>query len=123
MFCTNCGTQFEGRFCPSCGTPAGQPAQQYTYSPRQEAPTGGIRCPKCGGSNISIQLEQVAGKTKKHGNGLGGIVNNTARATAAVCTLGMSNLVWKKSKGNETTKYKNQKICVCQNCGTSWNIK
>ncbi len=24
MFCTNCGTQFEGSFCPNCGTPAAQ---------------------------------------------------------------------------------------------------
>lgn len=22
MFCTNCGTEFEGNFCPECGTPA-----------------------------------------------------------------------------------------------------
>ncbi len=22
IHCTNCGTEFEGRFCPSCGTPA-----------------------------------------------------------------------------------------------------
>ncbi len=22
MFCTNCGTKFEGNFCPTCGTPA-----------------------------------------------------------------------------------------------------
>ena len=22
MFCTNCGTKFEGNFCPACGTPA-----------------------------------------------------------------------------------------------------
>jgi hypothetical protein len=80
-------------------------------------------CPQCSSENVSIQMEQISSKTKKHGNGLGGIVNNTARAATAVCTLGMSNLVWKKSKGGEKTTVKNQKVCLCQNCGYSWNIK
>lgn len=26
MFCSNCGKQYEGKFCPECGTPAAQPA-------------------------------------------------------------------------------------------------
>lgn len=82
-----------------------------------------MTCPKCGSNDVTIQLEQVAGKTKKHGNGLGGIANNTARGLTAVATLGMSNLVWKKSKGTEKTKFSNQKICLCQNCGASWYIK
>ncbi len=25
IYCTKCGTQFEGRFCPNCGTPADVP--------------------------------------------------------------------------------------------------
>lgn len=70
-----------------------------------------------------ITMEQVSSKTKKHGNGIGGHVNNAARGVAAVCTAGLSNLVWKKSTGNEKTKVKNQKICLCQNCGNSWTIK
>ena len=82
-----------------------------------------MTCPKCKSENVSIQMQQVSSKTKKHGNGLGGIVNNTARGAAAVCTLGMSNLVWKKSKGNEKTTIKNEKVCLCQNCGHSWGIK
>lgn len=72
---------------------------------------------------MTIQMEQVGSKTKKHGNGLGGIVNNTARAATAVCTLGLSNLVWKKSKGNEKTEVDNRKVCLCQSCGNSWEIK
>ena len=79
-------------------------------------------CPKCNSENVNVQIEQVSSKTKKHGNGLGGIVNNTARAATAVCTLGMSNLVWKKSKGGEKTKVENKKVCVCQNCGHSWDL-
>ena len=79
-------------------------------------------CPKCNSENVNVQIEQVSSKTKKHGNGLGGIVNNTARAATAVCTLGMSNLVWKKSKGGEKTTVENKKDCVCQNCGHDWDL-
>ena len=81
-----------------------------------------MACPKCNSENVNVQIEQVSSKTKKHGNGLGGIVNNTARAATAVCTLGMSNLVWKKSKGGEKTTVENKKVCVCQNCGHSWDL-
>jgi len=49
-------------------------------------------------------MEETGSKTKKHGNGIGGHLNNTARALTAVSTLGLSNLVWKKSKGSEKTK-------------------
>ena len=79
-------------------------------------------CPKCNSENVNVQIEQVSSKTKKHGNGFGGIVNNTARAATAVCALGMSNLVWKKSKGGEKTTVENKKVCVCQNCGHSWDL-
>ena len=69
-------------------------------------------CPKCGSQNVNVQIIQTGGKTKKKGNGVGGHVNNAARGITAVCTLGLSNLVWKKSK--------NESVCICQNCGNSW---
>lgn len=65
-------------------------------------------------------MEETGSKTKKHGNGIGGHLNNTARALTAVSTLGLSNLVWKKSKGSEKAKAIMQKVCLCQNCGHSW---
>ena len=68
-------------------------------------------------------MVEEGSKTSKKGNGLLGHVNNTARAITAVSTLGMSNLVWKKSKGGEKTKTKMVKTCICQNCGNSWEIK
>jgi len=33
MTCAKCGTQFDGRFCPSCGAPA--PAAGFTAPPQQ----------------------------------------------------------------------------------------
>ncbi|MGO5051466.1 hypothetical protein ACTQ6A_02945 [Lachnospiraceae bacterium LCP25S3_G4] len=81
-----------------------------------------MQCPQCGSENVTIEMIQVGEKTKKHGNGIGGHLNNTARGMTAVCTLGMSNLVWKKSKGGEKTKSKNEKVCLCQGCGNSWKL-
>jgi transcription elongation factor Elf1 len=80
-------------------------------------------CPNCGSDNVTISMVQEGGKTKKHGNGLGGHLNNAARGVTGLATLGVSNLVWKKSKGNEQTTYVNKKVCLCQNCGHSWEIK
>lgn len=80
-------------------------------------------CPKCGSENIKIEMMQTSAKTSKAGNGVLGHVNNAARGMTALCTFGMSNLVWKKAEGGEKTKYKNEKVCVCQNCGNSWPIK
>lgn len=82
-----------------------------------------MKCPKCKSENVTISLEQVESKTKKTSVGLGGHINNTARALTAISTLGMSNLVWKKSTGEAKTKAKNVKMCLCQNCGYLWEIK
>lgn len=82
-----------------------------------------MTCPKCGSENVSISFEKIGSKTVKKGNGIGGIANNTARGLTAVCTLGMSNLIWKKSKGTEKAVNVNAKVCLCQNCGNSWIIK
>ena len=79
-----------------------------------------MKCPKCKSENVTVELVQTEGKTKKHGNGLGGHVNNYLRGTAAVMTLGVSNLVWKKSKGTEKTSFKNETMCICQKCGHTW---
>ena len=80
-------------------------------------------CPKCKSENVTISMEQAASKTAKKGIGFGGHVNNAARTVVGLSTLGISNLFWKKSTGNEKTKFENQKVCLCQNCGYSWNIK
>lgn len=98
--------------------------QQPVY--QQPQPKGGLKCPKCKGNNISVQLIEVGAKTKTHKTsiGLGGHMHNAMRGVAAVGTLGMSNLVIKKATGEEKgrTKTKNQKFCICQNCGHSWKV-
>lgn len=82
-----------------------------------------LSCPKCGGTNLQVQMVEAGMTTKHKGNGLLGNVNNAARGVAALSTLGMSNLVWKKSKGGSKTTVNMQKVCICQDCGYSWDIK
>lgn len=82
-----------------------------------------MTCPKCGGEKVSVQMEQTSSKTKKSGVGFGGHMNNLARGATAIATLGLSNLVWKKSTGTEKSKFESKKVCLCQDCGHSWYIE
>lgn len=79
-------------------------------------------CPECGDENVTISMEEIGSKTKKSSVGLGGHVNNAARGIMALSTFGVSNLVWKKAKGEAKTKTNMKKVCLCQNCGHSWVI-
>lgn len=80
-----------------------------------------MECPNCGSTNVSVQIIEKGQETKHKGIGLGGHVNNAARAVTAVGTLGMSNLLWKKSEGHNKTKTKSTTVAVCQECGNTWH--
>lgn len=144
MFCMQCGTQvLDGvKFCHNCGAliaPMAAAQQQPTralYTQPQQAmqpqpmqatpspaPAGGLRCPSCGGANVSVQVVEQGQMTTKKGVGFGGHVNNAARATTAVFTMGLSNIVWKKNKGTSKTATVNATMGVCQSCGNTWTIK
>ncbi|AMM31011.1 hypothetical protein SA2016_0310 [Sinomonas atrocyanea] len=82
-----------------------------------------MKCVKCGGEDVTVEMLQTGGKTRKSGVGLGGHTNNAARGITAISTLGMSNLVWKKSTGTGKTTFKTQKTALCQSCGHDWAIR
>lgn len=82
-----------------------------------------MNCPSCKGTNFTIEMVQSGGRTRKHGTGFGGNFNNAARGVTALSTAGLSNLVWKKSKGTERAKFTHKKIALCQSCGTDWPVK
>lgn len=82
-----------------------------------------MQCPQCASEDVRIDFVQTAGKAAHHGVGLGGHTNNAMRGLVAMSTLGVSNLVWKKSKGTSKTKFKNERMGLCQSCGASWKLK
>lgn len=79
-----------------------------------------MECPSCGSNNVNVQMVEQGQKTSKKGTGLGGNLNNAARTAMAVGTLGVSNMLWKKSKGTNKTKTINKTMAICQECGNSW---
>lgn len=81
-----------------------------------------MHCPKCSSENVSVVYKETGSRTARHGTGFGGKFNNRARAITAAGTLGMSNLVWKKSEGTQKTKTKTQKMALCQACGNDWKL-
>lgn len=68
MFCTNCGAEFEGNFCPACGTPAvGSPLADMPIPPAQAAPPELLADPPlscCGsykvlGGTLEVQPDRI----------------------------------------------------------------
>lgn len=88
-------------------------------------------CPSCGSNDINISINTVGetykGKSevrKKSAVTRG--ANKTARRGMILATSGLWALTPKKSDYQEVhkgkTKYKQEKVCICQNCGRSWNL-
>lgn len=71
-------------------------------------------CSKCGSQNIKIEVIQTSSKTNNVS-----ILRRIGRLTLIVCTLGLWALVPKRK---EHTTYKNEKMCICQECGNSWKM-
>lgn len=140
MKCAYCGNEFEGKFCPQCGTPArnvcprcgarvngkfcpecgaavaapaatpvfaAAPAPQSTQAaPASPPPISGrsvLRCPRCGGSDISFEREQGATLN-------GSSVKLPKRGKRRVYGVGASGNFY------GTT-------AVCRGCGNSWHVK
>lgn len=109
MKCQKCGNDFEGRFCPNCGTAAPEQTMQEKKK---------VRCPKCESENVSITIEQTSAKTSHNKRGC---LWSIGRAFLILCTCGLWLLVG-RSKGKSKTKFKNETIAICQNCGHKWNV-
>ncbi len=80
MRCSKCGTEFEGNFCPSCGTPAAESASSPPVSPENpvqagvaagNANLGGAPGP-ASGSSASNAVTPVSGSPVSGGSAPGG---------------------------------------------------
>ncbi len=65
MYCTNCGKQFEGKFCPECGTPAVQTQSGSTSSGATSGVDAQIFSEKSKPDH-SIPMQQPAEQNKKN---------------------------------------------------------
>lgn len=118
MRCSNCGTETNSNFCPNCGNPVVQTAMPMQNLSEQ----GQIVCPKCGGTNVSVQILQDSAKTKSRGHSRG-LLWKLGRLTLIICTCGLWLLVGRsKGAGKSKTKFKNLSAAVCQSCGYSWKL-
>lgn len=81
-----------------------------------------LRCPKCKGTNISVQFVEKGSKTKRSGVGLLGSTYNATRTAMSIMTLGIAGKVLPKAEGKNKTKNINEKMAICQNCGHSWEL-
>ena len=101
MFCQKCGTQYEGGVCPNCGNSANS-SQQVQSTPViniNTQQTGGVRCPKCGSTNLQA-VSDVQGKGVK---------------LWKLCLCGLFGLCG-------AGKTKTEHYWVCGNCGNRFKL-
>lgn len=84
-----------------------------------------MKCSRCSSENVYITMENTKSTTQKSGNSLAKkAAHGLVRGTAAMATLGVSNLfIPKHLEGKEKTKNKLEKFAICQDCGYSWKVK
>ena len=77
-----------------------------------------MKCPRCGSLNILVTSEQLSAKTRERGPGC---LWRIGRTLLIICTLGLWLLVGRR-RGTAKTKFKNQTVAICQNCGKRWKV-
>lgn len=138
MYCNNCGKEIPNgsTFCPECGKETSKPA------------ASGLVCPKCGSTNIDVQLHQeetgsqtvtkTKSKYKEKGHGLlWWIFIGTwwwfVDLILWICffPLKLIHAITKKKKykGSSTSVESTSRnvtyktMCLCKSCGHNWEKK
>ena len=73
-----------------------------------------MNCPRCGSSQVSVQMVTHSARTRKRGC-LWGLI----RLTLIICTFGLWLII---GKSKSKTKMQNHKEAICQSCGHSWRV-
>lgn len=75
-------------------------------------------CPRCGGLNVTVTVEQTAAKTRTRSTGC---LWSLGRLFLIIITCGLWLLVGRR-KRTSTTKFYSRTVGVCQNCGNKFYI-
>jgi len=102
MFCTNCGTQFEGKFCPNCGTPAGG---AVFAAPQVSTPSGAGPDPSEEQVLWEGQPAGLVGKAKSAGN-----INSVKYTVTSQRIIVEHGLIGKKKEEMEVGKIKDYSV-------------
>ncbi len=78
-----------------------------------------LRCARCGSNNVQVSMVQTGAKTNTRNASLS---SRIGRLLLIYLTAGIWLLVTKR-KTQSKTKFINQNMAVCQNCGYSWKVK
>lgn len=118
MKCNVCGSEFEGKFCTNCGTPAGQVAPTANNISSKNV----VTCRKCGSTNVSIQVVNEVKLKNQHHGCLWWLCVGWWWIPFKWLFLTLPALIF-AIFGHKKQKVvnKQRKVCVCQNCGNQWN--
>ena len=73
-----------------------------------------MNCPRCGGSNIAVQMVTDSFRTRGRG-----CLWSLGRMFLIVCTCGLWLII---GKALSKSKMQNHKEAICQTCGYSWKV-
>ncbi len=121
-FCRECGNKLDinAEFCPKCGTKCGTKQSNNTSSSTPQVNSNMI-CPKCGSTNVNVQVVNETQLVTKHHGIFWWIIIGwwwifVKWLILTIPALLAAIFIGKRKKVKNTTK----KIKVCQSCGHTW---
>ena len=73
-----------------------------------------MKCPKCGGTNVSVQIVTDSMRTRNRG-----CLWTLGRMLLIVCTFGLWLIIGSSKSKSKMQKHKE---AICQTCGHSWKV-
>ena len=140
MFCTNCGTQFEGNFCPNCGA-AASPSPQVSSPPLEDQGheikmcqncgdrllPGAVKCPTCGSKDLLLlnsnereKIQEIIANAPNQKSELTPQWRKTIKPSAKQKKSSFARLYEEALATQETIRENKEKgIACCPKCGST----